>query len=118
MRDVVRSYGNVAMTLVVKQVKGKLYVYEQYRLPNGYVATRYIAPLEKLVREYQARLVVNSGTKVNYTLRPRQIRRLAQLIAEDVVNLLQKNQNNEKVWWTGRDLNPGPLGCKPSALPG
>ena len=21
-------------------------------------------------------------------------------------------------WWTGRDLNPGPLGCKPSALPG
>jgi len=21
-------------------------------------------------------------------------------------------------WWTGRDLNPGPLGCEPSALPG
>ncbi len=21
-------------------------------------------------------------------------------------------------WWTGRDLNPGPLGCQPSALPG
>ncbi|BAK54423.1 hypothetical protein STK_09535 [Sulfurisphaera tokodaii str. 7] len=20
--------------------------------------------------------------------------------------------------WTGRDLNPGPLGCKPSTLPG
>ena len=24
----------------------------------------------------------------------------------------------EAGWWTGRDLNPGPLGCKPSALPG
>ena len=27
------------------------------------------------------------------------------------------NVKGEAGWWTGRDLNPGPLGCKPSALP-
>ncbi|MEM4847071.1 MAG: putative integrase [Thermosphaera sp.] len=35
---------SLGMTLVVKKVKGKLYVYEQYRV-NGQVYTRYIGPL-------------------------------------------------------------------------
>ena len=29
-----------------------------------------------------------------------------------------KREFKRGCWWTGRDLNPGPLGCQPSALPG
>ncbi len=43
-----------------------------------------------------------------------------ELIARlfSVINQLEGSRGVEKRWWTGRDLNPGPLGCQPSALPG
>ncbi|NPA99533.1 MAG: hypothetical protein GXO43_09155 [Crenarchaeota archaeon] len=40
------------MAIVVKRVKGKLYVYDQYRV-NGRVKTFYIDPLEEMARIYQ-----------------------------------------------------------------
>ncbi len=36
---------------------------------------------------------------------------------DNIIEFYVKHVENEK-WWTGRDLNPGPLGCQPSALPG
>ena len=36
---------------------------------------------------------------------------------DDIIEFFIKHRNSGK-WWTGRDLNPGPLGCQPSALPG
>jgi len=48
---------------LVKRVKDKLYVYEYVKLPNGEKIERYIAPLEKLVRTYQA---VQAGITVNH----------------------------------------------------
>ena len=40
------------MALVIKKIKGRKYVYEQYRV-NGRVVTRYIGPLEEIVRVYE-----------------------------------------------------------------
>ena len=44
-----------------------------------------------------------------------------KLLKQLIIKLLNKIGNIERIneeWWTGRDLNPGPLGCQPSALPG
>ena len=38
-------------------------------------------------------------------------------IVEFYIKYMEANKGN-KEWWTGRDLNPGPPGCKPGALPG
>ncbi|GEM_PF-3819412 len=43
------NVNDVKMTLVVKRVKGHLYVYEPYRV-NGRVVTKYIGSLEELAR--------------------------------------------------------------------
>ncbi|MEM1628284.1 MAG: hypothetical protein QW551_03250, partial [Desulfurococcaceae archaeon] len=74
------------MTLAVKRVKGRLYVYEQYRTPQG-VFTRYIGPLEELVRIYQIYKLEN---QVNYKLSKRDFKRIAKALAEEVVNFLSK----------------------------
>ncbi len=74
------------MGYVVKRIKGRLYVYLQYR-ENSRVVTRYVGPLERIVEEYKR--CKDMGLRCEAS-----------------------------AWWTGRDLNPGPLGCKPSALPG
>ena len=37
---------------------------------------------------------------------------------EEIAKYYLVNVKGKAGWWTGRDLNPGPLGCKPSALPG
>jgi hypothetical protein len=55
---------------------------------NGKVVTKYLGPLDRIVNEWLT---------------------CKQLLSEEDLN---------RGWWTGRDLNPGPLGCEPSALPG
>ena len=40
------------MAIMVKTIKGRKYVYEQYR-HNGRVVTRYIGPLDEMVRIYE-----------------------------------------------------------------
>jgi len=87
----------------VKRVKGRLYVYEYVRI-NGKPIVRYVAPLEVLVRTYEA---VQAGITVNQAWKPRTLRRLASYIVDNLM------RNSKAGWWTGRDLNPGPLGCKP-----
>ena len=96
--------GRVGLGLMVKKVKGKLYVYEYVRV-NGKPIVKYVGPLEEIVRAYEA---LKAGLTVNQAWKPRELRRLAQYIVD---NLMGKGKAG---WWTGRDLNPGPLGCKPS----
>ena len=79
------------MAIVVKRVKGKLYVYDQYRV-NGRVKTFYIGPLEEMARIYQ---IYKSLGKVE-KLSKRGMRRLARILLDEymkrvgVVNLLEK----------------------------
>ncbi len=40
------------MGYVVKRIKGRLYVYEQYRR-NGKVVTKYVGPLERIVEGFK-----------------------------------------------------------------
>ncbi len=74
----------------IRQRGNKYYVYKLENDDRGNVRERYVAPLDKVFETY---LEVVGGTPY------------------------------KEVWrypskWTGRDLNPGPLGCKPSTLPG
>ncbi len=78
------------MGYVVKRIKGRLYVYEQYRNERGKVVTRYLGPS---TISWKARRSTSRNTS-------------------------GMERPEAPLWWTGRDLNPGPLGCKPSALPG
>ncbi len=96
MRQQILKTGSTGMTLVVKKVKGRLYVYEQYRF-DGKVVTRYIGPLEEMAYIYQA---YRQGLTVNYRPKRGAYKQLAKLIVEDVVNRLAKQ------WCGGRDLNP------------
>ncbi len=51
MQVVESSAGLGRLGIVVKRVKGKPYVYEQYR-KDGIVVTKYIGPLEEMVWVY------------------------------------------------------------------
>ncbi|MEM1831617.1 MAG: integrase, partial [Desulfurococcaceae archaeon] len=98
-----------AMGVVVKRVKGKLYVYEQYRTPQG-VFTKYIGPLEELVRIYQ---IYRVEGQVNYRLGKRDLQRITRRLAEEVVNFLRERGCG------GWDLNPRrptPSGPEPHTL--
>ncbi|RLG82316.1 MAG: hypothetical protein DRO40_08010 [Thermoprotei archaeon] len=75
------------MTLVVKRIRGKLYVYEQYRLGSR-VITKYIGPLEEIVRIYQ---IFKLKNMVNYKLSKRDIKRITEYLVEEVVNFFEKN---------------------------
>ncbi len=115
MRDKLTTFEGVGMTLVVKRIKGKLYVYEEFRV-GGKVVTKYVGPLEEIVRTYQ---LIRLRGQVNYRFTRKDLRRLAKEIAKSVVNSMRNlSRENVGVWWTGRDLNPGPRGCQPRALPG
>ena len=101
----------VRMTLVVKRVKGRLYVYEQYRV-GGEVATIYIGPLEEIVRTYQA---LKSGIRVNYKLTRKEIRKIADYISKRVIEAVVNSTRSAKksptesttnLWCGGWDLNP------------
>ncbi len=109
------TFGGVTLGLVVKKIKGKLYVYEQFRV-GGKVVTKYVGPLEEIVRLYQ---IAKLKGQVNYRLSRKDLKFIAKEIAKSVVNSLRNlSEESMVVWWTGRDLNPGPRGCQPRALPG
>ncbi len=100
---------DLRLGFLVKRVKGKLYVYEYLGIEGGKRIVKYVGPLEAMVRTYQA---LNAGITVNHKLTRKELRKLAEYIVD---NLTHKRR---KGWWTGRDLNPGPPGCQPGALPG
>jgi len=87
----------IGMTLIVKKVRRKLYVYEQYRIGNR-VVTKYIGPLEEIVRVFQ--LYRLSNGQVNYKISKRDLKWMSRRIAMDVVSLLGCDRCG------GWDLNP------------
>ncbi len=105
--------GDMRLGFLVKRVKGKLYVYEYLGIEGGKRIVKYVGPLEAMVRTYQA---LNAGITVNHKLTRKELRKLAEYIVDNLTHKHRKQQREE--WWTGRDLNPGPPGCKPGALPG
>ena len=74
------------MTLIVKRIRGKPYVYEQYRLGNK-VVTKYIGSLEEIVRIYQ---IFKLRNMVNYRITKRDIKRITKDLVEEVVNFFEK----------------------------
>ncbi len=70
----------------------------RYKL-NGKVVTKYIAPIEELVRIYQ---IYRLEGHVNYRIVKRDFKRITKDLAMEVVNFLEK----EQVWCGGWDLNP------------
>ncbi len=103
--------------MVVKRVKGRLYVYEEYR-SGGRVVTRYVGPLEEMSRVY---MVYKSLGKVERLSR-RDLRRLAKAIVEElekklaVVNSSSIQPGNKSREWARGDLNPGPPPCEGGVL--
>ncbi len=89
------------MTFVIKRIRNRLYVYEQYREGN-IVVTKYIGPLEKIARKYQLYM-----QGVNYMLTQRDIDWMKKEIAKEVVNMILDARNKGTEWRRGRDLNPG-----------
>ncbi len=79
VRQRIVQLGRNNLTIVVKKVKGKLYVYDEFRL-NGQVVTNYIGPLEEMTHIYQ---VYKSLGKVE-KLSKRDLRRLAKMIVEEI----------------------------------
>ena len=93
------------MTFVIKRIRNRLYVYEQYREGN-IVVTKYIGPLEKIARKYQLYM-----QGVNYMLTQRDIDWMKKEIAKEVVNMILDARNKGTEWRRGRDSNPGaPVG--------
>ena len=75
------------MGLMVKRVKGHLYVYEYIRLSRNRYVVKYIGSLEEIVRTYQAfkaGLIVNQANRV---FKRSQLKQLAEMIVD---NFLQK----------------------------
>ncbi len=108
------------LTLVIKRVKGKPYVYEQFRR-GDIVITKYIGPLEEMVRVFQ---LYKSLGKVK-KLSKRDLRRLAKMLLQEyekaidkaveklytrtsVVNSMENPREPSGEWWARGDLNPGP----------
>ena len=70
--------GRESLTLVIKRVKGRPYMYEQFRR-GDIVVTKYIGPLEEMVHIYQ---IYKSLGKVE-RLSKRDLRRLARMLLEE-----------------------------------
>ncbi len=51
-RRLTGKVGETLMGYVVKRIKGRLYVYEQYRR-DGKVVTKYVGPLERIIEEWK-----------------------------------------------------------------
>ncbi len=102
------------MGFTVKTIRDRKYVYEVARV-GGRKITRYIGPLDAIVLSHLAR---ERGLNVNPKLARRELRRLARLLAEEVVNSLGKGSDATKNLWARGDLNPRPPGYQPGAPPG
>ncbi len=120
--------GTARLTLVIKRVKGRPYVYEQFRR-GDIVVTKYIGPLEEMVRVFQ---LYKSLGKVE-KLSKRDLRRLARILLQEyekaidkaveklytrtgVVNSTENPQEGNGEWWARGDLNPGPPPCEGGVL--
>ncbi len=109
------------MTLIIKTVKGRKYVYERFRRGDR-VYTQYIGPLEEMVRVWQ---LYKSLGKVE-KLSKRDLRRLAKIIVQEynkaieklctVVNSKEQRREAMERWWARGDLNPGPPPCEGGVL--
>ena len=120
-RSKIVDSGRGSLTLVVKKVKNRLYVYDEYRT-NGKVNTFYVGPLEEMVRIFQ---LYKSLGKVE-KLSKRDIRRLAKMLLDEylkklakrsVVNSTRKQRSDGNGWSRRRGLNPGPPPYQGGALP-
>ena len=81
------------VTLVVKRIKGKLYVYDEFRVPGlPRPKTIYIGPLEEMTRIYQ---IYKSLGKIE-KLSKRDIRRLAKLLLEEYMKKISHVVNSKK----------------------
>ncbi len=78
LRQKLVKTGAGSLTLVVKPIKNKLYVYDEHRI-NGKVNTHYIGPPEEMARIYQ---IYKSLGKVE-KLTKRDLRRLARILLEE-----------------------------------
>ena len=106
-REKVVSVGRSSLTIVVKRVKGRLYVYDEYRL-NGKVVTNYIGPLDEMARVFQ---IYKSLGKVE-KLSKRDLRRLAKMIVKEItkkINVVNSPQIHGKKY---RE-DAGPRGFEP-----
>jgi len=86
------------MTYVAKKIKGKWYVYQQYRVGNK-VYTRFVGPLETVATAYELHKL-----NVNYPLNSRELSKVKKAIAQEVVSKLLENTSHR---CGGRDSNPG-----------
>ena len=73
-----KTMGVGRMTLVIKRVKGKQYVYEQFRHGNV-VVTKYIGPLEEMARIWQLYKTLGKVEKLS----KRDLRRLARILLQE-----------------------------------
>ncbi len=78
----------------------------------GSTSENYIAPLEVLVRTYEAG---QAGITVNQAWKPRVLRRLASYVVDNLMENLAKSDGK---WWARGDSNPGPPPCKGGVLTG
>ena len=117
------------MTLSVKRIYGKLYVYDQWR-EGGRIVSKYIGPLEKIV---DLRRVVKSRDSFNYNSFDEVIERVREEVRRGVVKQSQQfnyNDPNEVIdslarivsrvvvnlWcggWASNPRRPTPSGPKP-----
>ena len=101
MREKLATHEGITLTLVIKRIKGRLYVYEEFRdRATGEVRTHYIGPLEEMARVYQ---LVKQGNYVKLTRRE-----LTTLARKIVAEYARKHAvvNQREKWRRGRDLNP------------
>ncbi len=93
VRQVSTRLGGARLTLVVKRIKGKLYVYDEFRDPvTRKVQTIYIGPLEEMARVYQ---LYKSLGKVE-KLTKRDLRRLARILLEEYVRRVEQVVKSKK----------------------
>ena len=102
-RQIVSKTGRGTVTLVVKRIKGRLYVYDEYRA-NGKVHTFYIGPLEEMAQVYQIYKSLGKAEK----LTKRDLRRLARILLEEYMKKMSVVNSKR----TGRVV-AGPPGFEP-----
>ncbi len=83
---------------------------------DGRPVYRYVGSLERIVRTYEAVKAGSTVNRVKRVMRTKDLRYLARMIADNLMETLKKENIGE--WGSGRDLNPGPRGPQPRALPG
>jgi len=72
---------------IVEKVKGKLYVYEYAKLFDGAVVEKYVGSLEEIVRLYQATKASYDSDRGYQRLKPRELKRIAQCIADNLMEI-------------------------------